>query len=223
MGFLDALARRVCNPRRRGRPNGVHVPQPAARFLDVAFEQVGQLAEPLLTRRGGRDEFREALVRLRAPVLVHFRTQGCCEEGVAGDVSRVEKTECGLEIRGRHGDRFVDGAHRVVELHPAVPDGIPELLRQRGDVAAAAVDEHQVQVAAGGRVAAAIGADRQQGDTVCVPDQLGQPRVREAREAGTQLRALRGVGEQLGASGSELRRRQRHAHLCGCGRGPRRW
>src|SRR5674536_188701 len=76
----------------------------------------------------------------------------------------VEQAEGGLEIGGRDRYRLADRAHRVVQPDAGVPDGVPQPVGQGPDVTATAIDQHQVEVAAGSGFPPAVPADRDQRD-----------------------------------------------------------
>lgn len=157
----EALAGRVREPGGGYGAQGGGVAQPAARLLQVRFEEVLELALALGPFGAQFLEFGETFRRLVAPVGEDGRTQSGGEAEVSGDVPGVQQTELDLEVlaRGLAGlGRRTDG---VVEGEAEVPDGVPDAVGQGGDGAgvAAVVQEEQVEVAAWGEFAASVAAD----------------------------------------------------------------
>jgi hypothetical protein len=103
-------------------------------------------------------------------------------------VPGVEQAESRLGVLGRDRERLRGRADRVVEGEAGVPDRVPELLGDAGDVTgggvvvtgAARVQQQEVEVGERGNLAPAQPADRDQGDLgtgACLGQQFGQPRV----------------------------------------------
>ena len=157
----------------RGQRREAHVvAQPAARLLEVRLDQVGELAVALGALARGGEQLGQALAGGGAPVLVDRRTCLLRQGGVAGDGVQVEQSRGGREILRGDLTALRDGAHRVVELQPGVPDRVPEALRELRDllrrVGATVVDEHEVEVGARAGVAAAERADGSERDALGV-------------------------------------------------------
>ncbi|MFC7480678.1 hypothetical protein ACFQX7_12390 [Luedemannella flava] len=104
----------------------------------------------------------------------------------AGEVTGVEQAEAGLGVLGGHAERLVDGAYGVVEGESGVPDGVPDLLRDRADVAQPAVDQHEVEVGVGGHLQPAQAPERDEGHLARGVarrgfEQIGEPDVERRR------------------------------------------
>lgn len=147
----QALAGRVREP---GRGDGAQcggVAQPAARFLQVRFEEVLEFALALGALRAQLLEFGQTLRGLVAPVGEDGRTQSGGETEIAREVAGVEEAELGLEVVGGGLAGLRGCADRVVEVEAQIPDGVPDAVGEGGDGAgvAAVVQEEQVEVASG--------------------------------------------------------------------------
>jgi hypothetical protein len=105
-------------------------------------------------------------------------------------VAQIEQAEQRLEILAGDGYRLVGGSDGVVETDPAVPDRVPDRVGQLADVApdgAGLVQEHQVEVGVGSRLAPSEPADRDQ------------------RDAGRFFRRLARVGSRRGERAQQRR------------------
>ncbi len=83
--------------------------------------------------------------------------------GLAPDPAAVEEAEGDPDIAGGGADHLGRPAHRMVEVHPLVPDRVPDGVGHLLDGAVAVVDQHHVQVRIGAQRAPAVAADRQEG------------------------------------------------------------
>ena len=99
------------------------------------------------------------------------------EIGDPSDVPRVQHSQGGLHVGVCNRHRVGDGADRVVELPPGVPDRIPDLVSDLHNVGPTVVQHHDVQVATGAEFAAPVTADRDECNAVGVAEQFAQPRI----------------------------------------------
>ncbi len=106
---------------------------------------LAQLVEPLGRRRPPQRRAPRARTVLGEPF-------------VAGEVAQVEQAEQGLHVLARDADRLVRRADGVVQADPAVPDRVPDRVRELGDTAGAVVQQHQVEIRARRRFAPAEAA-----------------------------------------------------------------
>ncbi|MCP9971148.1 hypothetical protein LUX57_43420 [Actinomadura madurae] len=144
----------------------VHVPQAAVGLLQVGFLQEGQLALGLPAVAAHRRQLGEPGGRVGAPVGEDGGAQLVHERVVPGDPAGRQQAERGLHVAARHGAGLVHGADGVVEPGPGVPDRVPDAVGEGGDAGQAAVQQDEVEVAAGGQLAAGVAADRHEGDAV---------------------------------------------------------
>ncbi len=170
---VDRAVRAVGEPR-RGEGGEAHVvAHPAARLLEVRLDEVGELAEALGARARGGEQVGEALARGAAPVREDRGARLLGERLVAGDVPQVEQPGRGGEVLGGDLAAFGERPDGVVELEPGVPDRVPQALRERGERVlldgGAVVEQHQVEVARGSRVAPADAADGRERDPLAEP------------------------------------------------------
>jgi hypothetical protein len=136
--------------------------QAAVGLLEVGFEQEGQLADLAGPPAAQVAQLRQQAGGGRAPAAEGRRPEPRGELGVAGDQPGVEQAEPGLDVGGGDRDRLGDRAHRVVQPQAGVPHGVPEGVGERGDLGTPVVDQHEVQVAEGRRLAPAQAADGDQ-------------------------------------------------------------
>ena len=183
---VDRPVRAVREPRRGQGGEHDRVPDPAARLLEVGLDEVGELAGPLgtLARRG--EQVGQAAPRRGAPVGEDRGGRAVHDERVACHRAHVEPAHGGGDVLGRHLAALRERAHRVVEVDPGVPERVPQALGDArhvvGRVAAAVVDEDEVEVARGSHVAPAEAAHRGERDPVG-RDAVGRvaPQVLEGR------------------------------------------
>ena len=159
--------------RRRARRRPARPPAPAARA-----RRAGRRGPPSGRARAGRRARRRSAAlpassrssasRWRRPARQSASTrlaQLPGEAGVAGDVAGVEQAERGLEVVRGDGDAPPRRCAPSGRAEARVPDRVPEPVRDRGDVPApAVVQEHEVEVAGGAQLAAAVAADGDQRD-----------------------------------------------------------
>ena len=172
------------HPGGRHRLDRVHVPQPAPGLLQVGLEQEGELAAgpgPLVVRGVQLGQARGCR---GPPVLQGTRPQSFGEIGVTGHVPGGQQPERDLQVGPGHPPGLRDGAHRVVEFGPGVPDRVPDAVRDARDVVPAAVQQQHVQVAARQHLAPSVPADRHQGHVGLGAEESGQPPVHLGGPAG---------------------------------------
>ena len=165
------------DPRGRDGLDGVHVPLPAARFLQVGLEQEGELTElpgPLLVQRL---ELGEPGAGVGAPVLERALAQPGGQVGVAGHVPGVQQPERDLEVAARDPARLRHGPDGVVEVRAGIPDRVPDPVGDPRDALPAVVQQQHVEVAARQQFLAAVAAHRDEGDAGLRAEQPGQPAV----------------------------------------------
>ena len=165
------------DPRRRDRLDGVHVPLPAARLLQIRLEQVGELAvEPgaLLVQRL---QLGQPGPGVGPPVLERALAEPRRQVRVARDVPGVQQPEGDLEIAAGHPSGLRHGPHGVVEPRARVPDRVPDPVGDPGDAVSAVVQHQHVEIAAGEQFLAAVAADRDQGHAGLGPQHPGQPAI----------------------------------------------
>ena len=120
---------------------------------------------------------------------------------------RVEQPERGLEVAGGDRERLVDRLDAVVEGDALFPDRVPDAARELVDVAPVAVDQDDVEVAAGRELGAPVAADGHQRDVGLVAEQLREPTIREARQSLAERQAPEGlVGQDRLRSFAKSRR-----------------
>ena len=132
---VDASAvRLVGEPCLGQRPEHRHVAQPTVGLLQVRLDGLGQLTVTLVPGRDRVEELGKATSRVTSPVVGHGRP-GCRDEfGIAGQRGEVQQSDgCG-EVGRRNLAALGDGAHAVVQAHPGIPDGIPDAVRERGEL-----------------------------------------------------------------------------------------
>jgi hypothetical protein len=113
-------------------------------------------------------------------------------------VPGVEQPELHLDVLARGLDGFARRTHRVVEGQAQIPDRIPDLVGDPGELAGrqgAVVEQQQIEVAARGELAAPVPADGDEGHA-------GLWAALRVRGGGVQQRGQPAVGHlgQLGAA-----------------------
>ena len=177
VGGPDLGPGRGRDPRGGDRLDGVHVPLPAARLLQVGLEQVGELAVepgPLLVQPL---ELGQPGPGVGPPVLERALAQPRGQVRVARDVPGVQQPEGDLEVAAGHPPGLRHGPHGVVELRARVPDRVPDPVGDPGDAVPAVVQHQHVEVAAGEQFLAAVAADRDQGHAGLGAQHPGQPAI----------------------------------------------
>ena len=148
-----------------GPVQGVHVPQATAALLQVRLEQEGHL-----TGLGVAGD--HALAQLGEPLLGPLAPLGegplphlLGELRVAGEVADLEERRGGVEVVGGEAEGLLRGAHGVTQLHPLVPDRVPEPVGDRADRRGPpVVQEQQVEVAVRGQLATPVPPGGGEGD-----------------------------------------------------------
>ncbi len=165
---------------------GLHVAQTTAAVLEIWLQQERDLA-------GGSVPGGHPLGELGQPA------RGTLPPGTFGPGANVEgqlgiaRDRTCAELRGRRvqiverqAARLFDGEHAVPELHPAVPERVPDPRRELVDAAAHVMHQHDVEVASWSEQASAVAAHCDQRDSTAVGpsgsfdrngEDLGQPAV----------------------------------------------
>jgi len=118
--------RDVDKPARHQGIQDHQVAQPTARLLQVTGLRVRELTEPVRPTADRPVQVRQPPPRRPAPVGQHRRAQFRGQGLVPGEVTAVEQPEGGPQVRRRRGARLADGAHRVVQPDPVVPQRVPQ-------------------------------------------------------------------------------------------------
>ena len=165
---VDRPVRTVGQPRRGQRAQQRHVAQPAPGLLEVGLDEVREVALPGVAGDDALVQLGQAGAGVGPPVVGHGRAGGVDDVGVAGDVGDVEQPDGGRQVGAGDRAALVDRAHAVVELHPLVPDGVPQAVGEPAEVLGpegpGLVEQDEVVVAEGSAVTAGEGADRGEGD-----------------------------------------------------------
>ena len=200
-------ARGASTAQRRGAgAHRLHVAQSAAALLEVGLEQEGDLAEPLGALRGrpaaSSGSRRLAVARQRGvrPLAQLGGQRRVAARRAAARAARTSPTGCRRRPRRASETVRTEWSRPM----PVSQIGYQSRSARRLDVLAATVQQHQVEVAAGGRLAPAVGTDAGQRDVGLVARAAVQPVV--------------GEDGQLGAQRCSARRRRAPAAR----RGPRR-
>lgn len=201
----------------------LHVAQAAVTILQVGLHAVGDLPRARPPRARGLDQLIEATAHAGAPRLSGRGGEPLGELGVPGEQADLEKPQRDPQVGGGDADGLADGAHRVVEPDPRVPQRVPHGVGDAGDLlgapgparpAPALVDEQQIEVRERGELAAterAHGHERRP-----LPDTDGgrpgrEPEVMQLREGlaqggGPEPPGARGRGDQGGPGPHEVLR-----------------
>jgi hypothetical protein len=176
VGTVDVGDGRECTKHR-------DVTTSATPLLELGLERVRDVTICAVPFLHERIERRESASRAITPFRRDTRDQSLAHLVIAGDDATVEQPQRRLHVGV--GDRrgLIGSADAVVEAEPRVPDRVPELVRQRADVAPAAVvvQEHEVEITGRTELAAAVRPDREQRDARLVTQQGGEPRVDHVR------------------------------------------
>ena len=178
----------VGQERRVGRDGSQHadVAQAAVTLLEVGLEQEGHVS------RGGSalghldlEEWQVLRAEPFAPRGARLVEKRFGHLGLAPDETAIEESERDADVLGGGGEHLGGSAHGVVEVHPLVPDRVPDAVGDDSDVAPAVVDEDHIEVAVGAQGAPPVPAHRHQGQ---VPLAVAGDPVRQVREPGVGLR-----------------------------------
>ena len=233
-GVLPAHVRDVSDPRCGDPLQDRRIAEAAVGLLEIGLEQLARLAEPSAPRTDHLVQSGQAAVGHGPPVPQHGALQLIGERRVSGDHPRVEQAEQDLDVVGGEASGLAHGADTVVELHPGVPDRVPQGLGRAGRLGRPGlVQEEQVEVAADGQLAAAVAADGDEAERVGgrrggLAEHARQPLVGQRREGSATPRAGQpGATRHLRARGRVVLRLHAHsaprglrirARRCGPGR-----
>ena len=199
-------------------------PRPSLRSGSRSWRRSPDLRAPLVP---GRAQLGQPAAGGRAPVAEDAAAQAADQRRVAGDRPRVEQAE--QHGRGRcwpAGGPPRRCAPRGPGARRCPRPGTRSCPRASADDVAVGVQQHQVQVAARGQLAAAVAADGDQGGLPGryaggrdrVGEHLAQPRVGQGRQALAAHRApgtgAVALGQQLAAPGRVVRRQRGSRHGC---------
>ncbi len=156
--------RAVGEPGRRQGAEHDHVPQPAARLLEVRLQQVGGVAEGREPLVEGGQQFRQPLAGVVAPGGEQRGPGAGDQVGVTGDQPQVQQSDPGGELDPGDLGALGRRPYGMVQLGAAVPQRVPQFLGQGVDPPAvpAIVQQNQVDVGAGPEFPASEAADRSQ-------------------------------------------------------------
>ena len=177
IGGAYSRARRGRDPGRGDRLDRVHVPLPAARFLEVRLQQEGELAVQPGSLVVQFLELGEPGPGVAPPVFEGALAQPGGQVGVARDVPGVEQPEGDLEVAAGHPSGLRHGPHRVVKPGAGVPDRVPDPVSDLGDAVSAVMQQEHVKIAAGEQFLAAVAANSDEGDAGLRPQHPGQPAI----------------------------------------------
>jgi hypothetical protein len=187
---------------------GVDVAQPTPPFLQVGFEEEGDLAGPLVALGHRLADDRQPPVGPALPLGLGLAGEFLAEGGIPGDEAHVEEGGGGVEVAGRQGQCLLHRPDGVAELETGVPQGVPDPLGQGGHVGvtswAAPVEEHDVEVAARRQLGPAVAADGHEGDVVGGAEERREPGVGPVGVGPAEGAAVEGrVGEERVAVGPD--------------------
>ena len=216
-GLLQTLVRAVGDPGGSDGPHHHQVPQPAAGLLEVGSGGKGQLAAPLRALFAGRQQRRQPILGVRAPVGEHPTVQGAGQLGVAGDVPQVEQPSaagrsCLATCRAPPTER-TEWSSRIPESqigYQSRSASISGVGRRR----LGRVQQHQVEVGERRQFPPAESTDRDQRDPADVHPglrgQAGQPAVGQSGKSPAPGRTGdAGPAQQLGSQFRESARLSR--------------
>lgn len=124
-----------------------------------------------------------------APLALRLLAQVVGDPAVAEDDPRVEDRRHRVEVVAGERDRVADRPDRVAQLHPGVPDRVPDG-RAEGVAGRLPTDQQEIEVAVGRQRGPSVPAQRDQGHTgrdLERPDDLAQPGVDRGRVGTTRV------------------------------------
>jgi len=116
---------------------------------------------------------------------------------VARDSAAVKEPELGAQVGSGNLEDLGRAAYGVVEPNPLVPHGVPHSVSQCLDVAVRLVDENDVEVAVGAKLAASVSADSDQGYAARVVTRGSQQKLSHPLVGGSGERAAESVTLQV--------------------------
>ena len=180
----------VGQERRVGRdgPQDADVAQAAVTLLEVGLEQEGHVSGGG-SALGHLDLEERQVFRAEplAPCGARLVEERFGHLGLTPDETPIEESERDAHVFGGGGEHLGRSAHGVVEVHPLVPDRVPDAVGHDSDVAPAVVDEDHIEIAVGAQGAPPVPAHGHQGQ---VPLAVAGHPVRQVREPGVRLRAV---------------------------------
>ena len=178
-----------------GRPQQRDVAESAATLLEVGLEEKGDVAHARMAFCNRVAQLAEPAFGEAAPFGEATIDELPAEVRFAGHGASADQPQRGPEVAPSDGDGLLDRLDAVVEAHAGVPDRIPQVARDLGDVAPAPVDEDDVDVTARRELAASVASHRHDGNIGGVAEEFGQPACRRGRNRRGRTRFL-GVGRR---------------------------
>ena len=177
---VERLWRRLEDRDRHGqRVHERRVAETARALFQIRLEHERHDPRTLVARRDVRDDEREPALHVLGPLVHRPAGQVVGEGPVAGDEAQVEETQRGLEITVGDREGLLHRPDAVVEPDPRVPDRVPDLLGDLLDVAAARMDEQDVEIARGRQLAPPVATHADDRVAVGIRRERGQPLVEQ--------------------------------------------
>ena len=185
-------------------------------LLQIGLEEKGDVAVGAMALVDLFGQDGEPLSGPGAPQVEGPGQKGRHHVGIPGHRAAVEQAELGPEVLGGDLQDLGRPADRVVEAHALVPDRVPDGVGDGADVAPTLVDEDHVEVAARAQLAAAVAADRHQGEVAEISvggmvEEPGQPAVGDPGQGMAEVVTVQvGSLEKLLAQRAERHERRYH-------------
>ena len=235
MGRGQIVVRFVGDPRRRDCPQYRQITQSAVRLLQVRLEQMCKFTGAPHAFIDLVTQLRQPNSRGRAPVVEEAAPRGSAQRDIALNDTSIEETEHHSEVIACGITEFGQRAYRMIEAYAAVPNRVPQRIRDCGCAVRAVMDKDEVEVASRRQLASAVSPDRDKSHPAVasagVVVRRTQPLIRKRDEFVTSLAGRSPeVAEQrltptfvfVGRRSEVLRVRRRHVHQCGLARRYRR-
>ena len=213
VGPVERVPLRVLEQARVGEVDpleAVQIAQAALRKLEVRFEQEGELTRLLVALADTHVELVEHPIGVLAPLIERLSLQLVDEHLTPTEGSDLQQRRRRIEITRGKVERLVDRPDGMPELHPGVPDRIPDALGDLGRRPFELVDQEQIEIRTRAQVATAVATHRRQREARNIADIIDdrtEPGIDFCGVRGRQRRPdQRTVGHDAGGSGNRLHR-----------------
>ena len=188
-----------------GPPQRVHVTEAAAALLQVGLDVECDLPGLGVPPRHPVAELCQPVAGTALPRRAGAIRQARRQRGIAGDVAGVQQRGGGVEILCGQAQGLLRRGDAVAEVQPLRPDRVPDRIGDRRHAGMGVVEEHDVDVAARGKLGAPVAPERNERQPGRLAErglfeELSEPGIDQAgmRPAPGRSRR-RGVGQQCAA------------------------
>ena len=188
-----------------GPPQRMNVTEAAAALLQVGLDLEGHLPGLVVSLRHPLAELGKPVAGMALPRGAGAVRQAGRQPCITGDVAGSQQRGGGVEVARGQAQRLLRRRDAVAEVQALLPDRVPDGIGDRRHVGMCLVEEHDVDVAARGKLGAPVAPDRHERQPGRLAErglleELREPGVDEVRVRPAPGRSRRrGVGQQCAA------------------------